>query len=145
MELYLAYCNLLLLYISTQNCQYNVIRTNPFQYLTGTLKTFQGEGCDGGVLGLSCPEGTKVRNFLLLPLYTASLKISIVSVIYGRDVDGSLQCFQFVNQTEDKETCSMRSSLTRVMQECHSKKRCSAKISHENLLTEMVDPCPKIR
>ena len=81
----------------------------------------------------------------ILPLYRASLQISIVSVIYGRDVDGSLQCFQFVNETEDKETCSMQSSLTRVMRECHSKKECSVKISRENLLRNIVDPCPQIR
>ena len=69
MNLYLAYCYLLLLYISTQNCQYNVIRTNPFQHITGTLKTFQGEGCDGGVLGLSCPDGTKVCSFSTTPFF----------------------------------------------------------------------------
>ena len=63
MNLYLTYCYLLLMYTSTQNCQYNVIQTNPFQHLTRTLKTFKGEGCDGGVLGLRCPEGTKVGSF----------------------------------------------------------------------------------
>ena len=60
MNFMLKHIGLLLFYIANQNCQYNVVRTNPFERLTTTLKTFQAEGCDGGVLGITCPQGTKV-------------------------------------------------------------------------------------
>ena len=58
---FILQCGFVILFIANQNCQYNVIRSNPFKQLTDTLKTFQAEGCDGGVIGLSCPTGTKVR------------------------------------------------------------------------------------
>ena len=35
----------------------NIVRINPLQQLSEALKTFQAEGCDGGVLGLSCSDG----------------------------------------------------------------------------------------
>ena len=64
MNFMLKHIGLLLFYVANQNCQYNVVRTNPFERLTTTLKTFQAEGCDGGVLGITCPERTKVLLFV---------------------------------------------------------------------------------
>ena len=42
------------------NSQYNVIRVNPFKQLSETLKTHHEEECEGAVMSLQCPEGTKV-------------------------------------------------------------------------------------
>ena len=87
-------------------------------------------------------KGTFIRHNIYMSLL---FQINIVSVVYGRDVDGSLQCFQFVNQTEDRESCPTQLSFPHVMQECHNKAKCSLKISHESLLKDLVDLCPRIR
>ena len=40
--------------------QYHIQRVNPFKQLSETLQTLQVDGCDGSVLSLTCPTGTKV-------------------------------------------------------------------------------------
>lgn len=56
------------------NCQYNVYRQDPFAMLSRTLLTYQQAACDGKVLNLVCPTGTK---------------ISIQLVQYGRSAPSS--------------------------------------------------------
>ena len=56
------------------NCQYNVYRQDPFAILSRTLLTYQHAACDGQVLNLVCPAGTK---------------ISIQLVQYGRTAPSS--------------------------------------------------------
>ena len=55
-------------------CQYNVYRQDPFAVLSRTLLTYQQAACDGTVLNLVCPTGTK---------------ISIQLVQYGRTAPSS--------------------------------------------------------
>ena len=55
-------------------CQYNVYRQDPFAVLSRTLLTYQQAACDGTVLNLVCPPGTK---------------ISIQLVQYGRTAPSS--------------------------------------------------------
>ena len=43
-----------------ESVQYNVIRKDPFAALAETLKTNQRASCDGDVLHMECPTGTKV-------------------------------------------------------------------------------------
>ena len=69
-------------------------------------------------------------------------QINIVSVSYGQNIDGSLQCFQIVNETKP---CGVQSSLPHVMSTCHNKEKCSIKISHKALFEDEVDACPRIR
>lgn len=54
--------------------QYNVYRQDPFAILSRTLLTYQQAACDGQVLNLLCPTGTK---------------ISIQLVQYGRTAPSS--------------------------------------------------------
>ena len=56
------------------SCQYNVYRQDPFAILSRTLLTYQQAACDGQVLDLVCPSGTK---------------ISIQLVQYGRTAPSS--------------------------------------------------------
>ena len=56
------------------SCQYNVYRQDPFAILSRTLLTYQEAACDGQVLDLVCPSGTK---------------ISIQLVQYGRTAPSS--------------------------------------------------------
>jgi hypothetical protein len=48
------------LFTQESYCQYNIIRVNPFKQLSETLKTHHEEECEGDVMSLQCPEGTKV-------------------------------------------------------------------------------------
>ena len=48
------------LFTQESNSQYNIIRVNPFKQLSETLKTHHEEECEGAVMSLQCPEGTKV-------------------------------------------------------------------------------------
>ena len=48
------------LFTQETNSQYNIIRVNPFKQLSETLKTHHEEECEGAVMSLQCPEGTKV-------------------------------------------------------------------------------------
>ena len=45
--------------------QYQLVREDPFAQLSATLQTRQAAACDGEVLGLDCPRGTKVRKHRL--------------------------------------------------------------------------------
>ena len=40
--------------------QYQLVREDPFATLSATLQTRQAAACDGEVLSLDCPHGTKV-------------------------------------------------------------------------------------
>ena len=42
--------------------QYQLVREDPFAELAASLQTRQAAACDGEVLNLNCPSGTKVRN-----------------------------------------------------------------------------------
>ena len=46
--------------------QYHIQRVNPFKQLSETLQSLQLEGCDGSVLYLTCPTGTKVVKVTVL-------------------------------------------------------------------------------
>ena len=46
--------------IAPVTSQYHIQRVNPFKQLSETLQTLQVDGCDGSVLSLTCPTGTKV-------------------------------------------------------------------------------------
>ena len=50
----------LLMLLSSCTTQYNILRVNPFEQLSTTLKTHQVEECDGATISLNCPQGTKV-------------------------------------------------------------------------------------
>ena len=41
--------------------QYQLVREDPFATLLATLQTRQAAACDGEVLSLDCPHGTKVE------------------------------------------------------------------------------------
>lgn len=60
--------------VSSGSCQYDVYRQDHFALLSGTLLTYQQAACDGQVLNLLCPTGTK---------------ISIQLVQYGRSAPSS--------------------------------------------------------
>ena len=45
--------------------QYHIQRVNPFKQLSETLQSLQVEGCDGSVLYLTCPTGTKVITMIV--------------------------------------------------------------------------------
>ena len=50
----------IIIIIICESVQYNVIRKDPFAALAETLKTNQRASCDGDVLHMECPTGTKV-------------------------------------------------------------------------------------
>ena len=54
------------LLIKQQNGQYNIVRINPLQQLSESLKTHHEKECEDSVMSLQCPEGTKVRISLLV-------------------------------------------------------------------------------
>ena len=58
-----------ILYFLDVTTGYNVIRKDPFASLSETLVTYQNASCDGDILHMECPPGTK---------------ISIQLVLYGR-------------------------------------------------------------
>ena len=49
------------LFTQESKSQYNIIRVNPFKQLSETLKTHHEEECEGAVMSLQCPDGTKVH------------------------------------------------------------------------------------
>ena len=51
---------LVFLILEIAGLQLNIRRENPFKQLSESLQTFQVEECDGGVVSLICPQGTKV-------------------------------------------------------------------------------------
>ena len=42
-------------------CQYNIMRVNPVRQMLETLKTFNEEECEGGVMSMQFPEVMKER------------------------------------------------------------------------------------
>ena len=56
---------------------YNVVRRDPYAIISETIVTRQRASCDGDILQLSCPSGTK---------------ISIQLVLYGRSAPSSELC-----------------------------------------------------
>ena len=67
--------------------QYHINRVNPFKQLLETLEIFSTEGCDGSVLSLKCPKGTKVikichehiitNNNTLLDIHSISMQLGL--------------------------------------------------------------------
>ena len=51
---------LLFLILEIVGTQFNIQRENPFKQLSQSLQTFHVEECDGAVVSLTCPQGTKV-------------------------------------------------------------------------------------
>ena len=47
----------------TGNSQYQLVREDPFAQLSGSLETRQAAACDGEILALDCPHGSKVCIF----------------------------------------------------------------------------------
>ena len=45
----------------TGQSQYQLVREDPFAQLSGSLQTRQAAACDGEILGLDCPHGSKVN------------------------------------------------------------------------------------
>ena len=68
--------------LNLASSQYNIYRQDPFALLSRTLLTYQKAACDGQVLDLVCPSGTK---------------ISIQLVQYGRTAPSS-QVKKFVTE-----------------------------------------------
>ena len=62
-----------LLLMEQVEAQYNIVRINPFKEISETLKTHHEEECEGNVMSLQCPEGTKVRN--------ANRRVSVLNLI----------------------------------------------------------------
>jgi len=64
--------------LTIQECfQYNVIRKDPFATLAETIRTNQRAACDGDILHMECPTGTK---------------INIQLVLYGRSAPSAKVC-----------------------------------------------------
>ena len=78
--------------LNLASSQYNIYRQDPFALLSRTLLTYQKAACDGQVLDLVCPSGTK---------------ISIQLVQYGRTAPSS-QVKKFV-----AEVCSYPVGINR--------------------------------
>ena len=53
-------CPLLFFILEIAGTQFNIQRENPFKQLSKSLQTFHVEECDGDVVSLICPQGTKV-------------------------------------------------------------------------------------
>ena len=52
--------------LATLTAGYNVVRKDPFASLSSTLVTHQKASCDGDILAMSCPAGTKISLQLVL-------------------------------------------------------------------------------
>eukprot|EP00092_Neocalanus_flemingeri_P006155 GFUD01006626.1.p1 GENE.GFUD01006626.1~~GFUD01006626.1.p1 ORF type:complete len:507 (+),score=68.06 GFUD01006626.1:299-1819(+) len=115
--------------------QYNVIRKDPFATLAETLKTNQRAACDGDILQMECPTGTK---------------ISIQLVLYGRSAPSAKVCPPTNKQPRiftgrDGFTCNIREALRTVEELCQSKQSCSIITSATSFGVSMYDPCPGVR
>ena len=66
------------------SCQYNVYRQDPFAILSRTLLTYQEAACDGQVLDLVCPSGTKISIQLVQYGRTAPLSQVKCSIFWYR-------------------------------------------------------------
>jgi len=115
--------------------QYNVIRKDPFAALAETLKTNQRASCDGDVLHMECPTGTK---------------ISIQLVMYGRSAPSATVCPPTPMQPRiftgnDGFTCTIREALRTVEELCQSKQSCSIITSPTSFGVSLYDPCPGVR
>ena len=114
---------------------YNVIRRDPFARLSETLVTHQNASCDGDILHMSCPTGTK---------------ISLQLVLYGRKAPSDKICPPTNKQPRiytgyEGFSCTIREVLRTVEELCQGKKSCSILTSPESFGVSGLDSCPGIR
>ena len=97
-------------------CQYNVYRQDPFAVLSRTLLTYQQAACDGTVLNLVCPPGTK---------------ISIQLVQYGRTAPSTevrkdsffkLKCMKWLLILENSGNCTTAGKIGKELENLISTK-----------------------
>ena len=114
------------------NSQYNIIRVNPFKQLSETLKTHHEEECEGEVMSLQCPEGTKVQCQKVMFCFFLSLffQISIISADYASRPSGENHCSSL---TDSLDICSVRSFIHFVESECQTKQNCKIEIVDERM------------
>ena len=142
---YILFTLTLVLLLQSTPSQYHINRVNPFKQLSETLQSHQAEGCDGSVLNLKCPGGTKVRKFTLrFNLILIDLQISIQSVHYGSSKTKT-HCSAFLSTPDQTSSCAAKTSLRRVEAECQGRSECALSVSPQNLIAEGDDPCPYLR
>jgi len=114
---------------------YNVVRRDPYAIISETIVTRQRASCDGDILQLSCPSGTK---------------ISIQLVLYGRSAPSSELCEPTSNLPRiytgfEGLSCTIREALRTVEELCQSKQSCSILTSPTSFGVDQFDNCPGIR
>ena len=137
MKTRIVYVLAILLFTQHSQCQYNIIRVNPFKQLSETLKTHHEEKCQGEVISLQCPEGTKVGIRWLLSNYYF-FQISIVSANYGSRSSGENHCS---SSTDSLNICSVSSFIHFVESECQTKQNCTINIVDKKMGIRSSESC----
>ena len=119
------------LILSTAQCQYQIVRINPFKQLAQTLVTHRVMEQDGGAISLHCSGGTKVALTLINMdgIFNISLQISITSAHYG------------TASTGESSHCSIKTFLHSVEATCQTQSNCTIGLLSESFLPENGNPC----
>eukprot|EP00092_Neocalanus_flemingeri_P002661 GFUD01002849.1.p1 GENE.GFUD01002849.1~~GFUD01002849.1.p1 ORF type:complete len:542 (+),score=83.31 GFUD01002849.1:251-1876(+) len=104
----------------------NLIREAPFATLEKTIKTNNRSACDGEILHIDCPTGTK---------------ISIQHVLYELRTCNQ----EYSHEGMDGFTCNIKEAIRTVEEICESKESCSIITSGKYVELTLQDPCPGVR